>query len=156
MERGTFFSQCPQVTFYVLRDMRNSMLFTKSLTLPFCRFYQPKAVLVKTSCHLLPQLFPSASDFSWYMSDCFQWPFYLQQLFTLTFYMRHVSSLVAQNRNLCYRQKRKRGKQGLSLFQTCQPTGNEKNAPSRLSFSLSHTRTHKPTTLHIPLFLSTK
>lgn len=29
------------------------------------------------------------------MSDCFQWPFFLEQLFALTFYMSHVSSLVA-------------------------------------------------------------
>lgn len=86
--------------------------------------------------------------FSWHMSDCFPWPFYLQQLFTLTFCTRHVSSQEAQKRNFCFQLKRNRRKQGLSQFQTCQPAGNEGNALSQCTWSRENTHTHMHTYAH--------
>lgn len=84
-------------------------------------------------------------SFSWCMSNCFHWPFYLEPLFALTFYMSHVSSLVALKSKCLLVLEKKRKKN----MDWCKMPGYRKwKESSELIHMKSHTRTYTHTNTH--------
>lgn len=103
-----------------------------------------------SSLSLSPSPSLSLSFFlSWNMTHCFLWPFYLKQLFTLTFYRSHVPSTVAWERMVCDQQKGKGKEQNCHYFRHVS-LQEEKRALSTHTHTHARTCTHTHTTPTLP------